>query len=220
MAEQLAEVGIASAIWPLTRIVATPGPVAITPGTTGLVFTSQNAVNRFAGANPERGLCAWCVGARTAAAARAAGFRQVTSAGGTVNDLADLLAGLAPQRLLYLRAAHVSADLPALLDGSGHRIDSQAVYSAEPSGPPPPAIAAKLNAGTIGVIAIWSRRAAAILAEHLADNPDWPVAHMRAIAISKRAAEPLRDCGFARQTLAAEPENTAMITAICAAVRQ
>lgn len=220
VARQLAADGIATAIWPLTRIVATTGPIPVPPGTGGLIFTSQNAVAAFAGISAERTLCAWCVGDRTAGAARAAGFTNVVSAGGTVDDLADLLAAAPPSRLLYLRGRHVSADLAAQLRRYGHRIQSAVVYGAEATGPPPADIAAGLRSGAIETVALWSRRAAAVLADQAALNPDWPLARMRVVVISARAAEPLTACGFAGVSIAPTPDGPGMLAAIRAAVRQ
>lgn len=220
VAGRLAADGIATATWPLTRIVPVPGLVPVPPGTGGLIFTSRNAVVAFAANSPDRGLRAWCVGARTAQAAREAGFSDVASAGGDVASLARLLADAAPSQLLYLRGRHVSADLPELLAGTGHRTESRVVYSAEPAGPPPADVEALLRSGGVGTVALWSRRAAAILADHLKRNPDWPVAAMQAVVISGRAARPLTDCGLRRVTTSANPDEEGMLDAIRAAVRQ
>ena len=220
VAAALAAHGIATAIWPLTRIVPAPGPIAIAPGTTGLVFTSQNAVEAFAGLSPDRTLRAWCVGDRTADAARRAGFANVVSAAGDVQALAGKLAALAPTRLLYLRGDHVSTDLGALLDGTGHTLDSQVVYTAQAGDPPGPDIAALLARGQIGTIAVWSRRAAQFLARAVAKNTAWQTARITLVAISNRAAGPLREHGFARISIPDRPDGPAMEQAILAAVRQ
>ena len=220
VAERLAGEGIATAIWPLTRIVHEPGPVKVPAGTDGLVFTSQNAVEAFVAASGRRDLTAWCVGARTAGAARAAGFADVRSADGDVSDLARLLRGGGAERLLYLRGRHVSADLGALLADSGIAFCERIVYDARESGDPPADLRTLLEDGRIGVIAIWSRRAARGLARQVARNPDWPAGTMRVIAISARAAEPLGKCGFAAIETAARPDGEAMLAGISAAVRQ
>ena len=60
-------------------------------GAAGLLFTSANGVRAFAAASPRRDLPALAVGDATAAAARAAGFADVASAGGNVADLALLV---------------------------------------------------------------------------------------------------------------------------------
>lgn len=218
VAEQLAAMGIRSAIWPMTRIVPVGGPVEVPVGTDGLVFTSRNAVAAFAAGCTERGLTVWCVGARTAEAAREAGFTDVVSADGDVAALADLLRHGAggPRRLLYLKGKEVSADLGAMLRGSGNILESRVVYAAESGGSPPAEVQRLFDAGNIGVVAIWSRRAARELAGHLAAHPDW-ASGVRAVAISARAGEPLAAAGL---VTAERPDAKGMLEAISAAVRQ
>ena len=220
VARQLTAHGIETAIWPLTKVVFQPGAVQIPSDTQALVFTSRNGVDAIASADHSRDLTAWCVGDRTADAARAAGYTDVHSAGGGIGDLIDLLARQSPLRLFYPRARHVSADLSALLAGSGHSLTSAVVYDAVSSGPPSHEIAALLKSGAIGVVPLWSRRPARFLADQIAQNPDWMLDQTTAIAISARAAEPLRSSRFVNIIIAADPSGPSMISAIVAAVRQ
>ena len=77
----------------------------------GIVFTSQNGVAAFAHLGGPTGMTAYCVGDRTADAAREAGLLAV-SADGDVDALNALLAREATgQRLLHLRGAHVAGAL-------------------------------------------------------------------------------------------------------------
>ena len=71
-------------------------------GVFALVFTSANAVRAFAAADDNRQVRAYCVGAATAQAATAAGYRSV-SADGDSDDLLELVT-----------AHHSSVDLPYL----------------------------------------------------------------------------------------------------------
>src|SRR4029453_9258545 len=61
-------------------------------GVAALAFTSANGVRAFADASGERGLKVFAVGAATAQAARAAGFKAVLSADGDVEALAEGIA--------------------------------------------------------------------------------------------------------------------------------
>lgn len=65
-------------ISPLLEIQLTGAAV---PPTESLVFTSEQAVGPVVAASPAAGRLAWCVGARTAAVARAAGFAVVLGPG-------------------------------------------------------------------------------------------------------------------------------------------
>lgn len=78
----------------------------------GLVFTSQNGVAAYAHLGGPAGVTAYCVGDRTAAAARDLGLLAV-SARGDVAALSGVIAREAPgQRLLHLRGAHIAGQLP------------------------------------------------------------------------------------------------------------
>ncbi|HET6969964.1 MAG TPA: uroporphyrinogen-III synthase, partial [Phenylobacterium sp.] len=58
-------------------------------GVAALAFTSANGVRAFADVSGERNLKVFALGAATAQAARAAGFKSVLSADGDVEALAD-----------------------------------------------------------------------------------------------------------------------------------
>lgn len=93
-----------------------------------LMFTSPQGP-AFAGAAAARyrGLPAYAVGARTAAAARAAGFADVREAGGDVGALHDAVAAAGHAQVLHLAGAHRTdvAAPPAL------RTLVRAVYEAK-----------------------------------------------------------------------------------------
>ena len=97
LAARLAERGHASVIENLLTIRFRPeaarslGPFL--DGVQALLFTSANGVRAFAAASERRDFRVFAVGNATAAAARAAGFAEVTSAGGAVDDLAKLVIG-------------------------------------------------------------------------------------------------------------------------------
>jgi uroporphyrinogen-III synthase len=116
-----------AARWPAARVVVAPlmevVPVGDPPALDGLgavIFTSSNAVAR---ASPGGGLRAFCVGARTAAAASRAGFDAVM-AGETADALVEHLAALRPAGpVLHLHGVHQRGDVvPRLADaGIGAR---------------------------------------------------------------------------------------------------
>ncbi len=205
----------------MTEIVPSSNTVPLPADTGGLVFTSRNAVRIFAASNARRDLTAWCVGNRTADTAHAAGFERVQNAQGDVIALVALIASASVSGgLVYLRASDVSADLAGLLAARGVSLHSQVIYRAEPGDPAPDDITALLRAGSIGTVAVWSRRAATLLAGHFAENPGWPRSAIDAVAISHRAAHPLESLEFGNISVSSEPTGAAMEAAICVAVRQ
>jgi uroporphyrinogen-III synthase len=108
--------GHAAMLAPLLRIDAVPADFNAGPWD-GVVMTSANAARALAD-HPRRGvlldLPAFVVGRRTEEAARAAGFRRVTSADGDVGDLVGLIGkSRRSARLLYLAGADQASDLGA-----------------------------------------------------------------------------------------------------------
>jgi uroporphyrinogen-III synthase len=90
-----------------------------------VIFTSETAV---LAASPDLPKTAFCVGARTAAAAQAAGF-AVQMAQGDWRDLCDLILAARPLgRLIFLHAAEAKPDLAATLNAAGIKTISRVVY--------------------------------------------------------------------------------------------
>ena len=88
-AERVAALGHMPVVAPLMRIEPVEAPQVDLRGVAALAFTSANGVRAFAAAEPSRNLKVFAVGAGTAAAVKAAGFRQVLSADGDVAALAQ-----------------------------------------------------------------------------------------------------------------------------------
>jgi uroporphyrinogen-III synthase len=181
-----------------------------------LVVTSANAVRAIA-SHPRRaallGLPLFAVGGRSAAAARAAGFLDVTAAGGNVQALAQRLSehgGRDP--LLYLAGQDRSGDLAGDLAAHGRIVHTAVVYRAVKADEFPPAIAEALAAGQIDGVPHFSRRSAqayidcartaGLLAQALAPTH---------YCLSDQIAEPLMAAGVKSILIAARPEETALI---------
>ncbi len=128
------------------------------------LLTSANALWGLAGQTHRdvvRHVPVFAVGDRTAQAVRDAGFTAVTSAAGTVNDLADLVAAHLnpPARLLYLTGEDRSGDLAGTLRARGFVVDMVVVYRAVVAATLPAQAAAALTRGIDGVLH-YSRRSA------------------------------------------------------------
>jgi uroporphyrinogen-III synthase len=172
-------------------------------GVDALAFTSAAGVSAFAILCGERGLTVFAVGDATADAARSAGFSQVRSAQGDVHALADCIAAekRRPTLLLNPTAAEPAADLADLLARRGVAARSVAVYeSVEVDLASPPA-------GLDGVL-IHSSKAARAVARSLAGAD---AAAITAFAISPTAAAPLDGLGLRRITVAASPNEAALL---------
>ena len=186
-------------------------------GWAGVIVTSANAPGAIA-AHVARAtlikLPAYAVGRRSAEAARVAGFTDVTSAGGDVRDLVQLIAERhadAKGPLLYLAGEDRAADLIGELGARGIAAEMRVVYRAA-TAPYPPALTAALKAGEIEAVLHFSRRSAdnylsGARAAGLVEQALAP----RHFCLSAQVAAPLQDAGAARVALAARPDEAALL---------
>ncbi len=206
--EALAGAPLPAILSPILRIA----PVAVAPGAlTGpaaLILTSEAGARR-AGELGLGGLAAWCVGPRTAAAAREAGLRP-REAG---PDAEALLAAILRERpsgpLLHLRGADARGDVAQRLRAAGLDAGEAVAYRAEPLEPTSQARTALDGAAPL-VAPLFSPRSARLLA-------GWaPRARLLVAAMSPAVAAAARRLGPARLVTAARPEGPAMAEATLA----
>lgn len=183
-------------------------------GVQGLVFTSVHGVAAVAARRLATALPAWCVGAATAAAARAAGFAAV-SADGDAAALARLVADVrrpGAGDVLYLRGAHAAGDLVARLREAGVPARDLVVYD-QPARPVPPEARALLAAGGVDLVAAFSPRGARLFAAE-ARAAGWPLGAAAAVSISPATDAGLDGLGLGRRLVARRPDQPAMLAAI------
>lgn len=178
------------------------------PETAEIAFTSETAVRAVARLGPDRSARAWCVGSRTAAAAREAGFR--TSAGGGTGELlaaAMIRSGLRGPVFCPV-AADQAFDIASALSSAGIETVSAVVYEQESCAPT--AEAQHLLAGTRPVVLpLFSVRSARLAAAAFAGHR----APLRVAALSDQiaAVDGLRaECCL----VAARPEAPAMVAVV------
>ena len=178
------------------------------PAADGLLFTSAQGVAAWVAAGGRTGRPAWCVGPRTAAAARVAGFGPVAHAA-DVAGLARLVPDDAPP-LVHARGRHIAGDLAGALRARGLTVAEAVLYEAVPR-PLSGAARTAIRAGPV-VAPVYSPRSARLLGN------EWPRAalgHMVAVALSAAVAEALPVPPVA---VARAPEGEAMLEAIRSAV--
>jgi len=215
IAARLAARGVPSEIWPLTAIRPVATALGVPPTADGLLFTSAHGVRALAALDPRRDLPALCVGARTAEIARRAGFAGALPAGGTAEALAALASVSGLRHFFHPRGRETAVDLAGLLAAKGIAVTDAVAYAAEETGPPPAPVAHALADGRIGAVSVWSRRNAEILAAHLRAGRAALAPGIAAVAISARAAEPLRGLEFDGIVVSGESDAAAMIEALC-----
>ena len=191
-------------------------PVDATPdldGVEALIFTSENGVRRLAELTDRRDIPAYCVGDRTAAAARTAGFGAQSAAGDAAALLALIRARLAPgTRVLHLRGRHAARELAPELARAGFSAGDCILYD-QVSRPLDPAAAEALRAGGTGLVALFSPRTAGVLATEMAGHP---APGFTALCLSDAVARALKTARFRDVETAARPDARAMLDAIAA----
>ncbi len=158
----------------------------------------------------------YAVGARTAAAARAAGFTDVRVAAGDAAALVDLLrlTGAASARLVYLAGRDRRPTIENALAASGARLTVWETYAAEAAPALSADVAARLAAAPSGAALHYSQRSAEIflrLAQAAGLAP--ALARFVHVAISAEAAAPLRAAGLDAR-VAALPTEAELFAAL------
>lgn len=195
-------------IAPVVEIVPTGAPVDF-EGVAAVIFTSPSAV--LSGLAPGRPLRAWCVGDRTAAVARAAGFEAV-SVGGAADDLVSaLLAAGERGPCLHLRGAESRGEVAGRLALAGVPCRELVVYTQQDV-PLTSAADAVLRGAQPVLLALFSPNSAARLSAELAGRevraPLLLAAMSPAVAAAWRGPPPLRT------VVAERPDSRAMVAAL------
>lgn len=187
-------------------------------GAQGAAFTSAAAVKALAedlGGPPPEATIAYCVGAKTAAAARAAGFTFVIEASGDAAGLLRLLLKLDPAKgpLAVLRARDVATPLGPPLAAAGFETRDIALYGADRVGAlPGPALAALDNGRVAAALMLSARTVEAFLALAEAAGRTAALGEVAALCNSPRTAGPARKAQVFRAVLeAGEPTLAATL---------
>lgn len=180
-------------------------------GVAALAFTSANGVRAFADASGERGLKVFAVGAATALAARAVGFKSVLSADGDVMALAE---GIAARRselrgaVLHPGAAEPAGDLCGALASQGVEARALILYETIPGHPDE---AAAPEIARCDAVLLHSPSASRALARYLKAHP---APNLRALGLSKAVLSPLSRTPLAQRAFPPMPLEAALLNLI------
>ena len=187
---------------------------------TAILSSSANAARAIAAhkrCDELRRVPVFAVGKQTAQELRAAGFADVASAGGDIDDLDALVAARLkpPARLLYLAGEDRAGDLAGVLRSQHFAVDTVVAYRVAVADTLPAEAAAALQGNLNGVLHYSRRSAAAFVAaaRHsgvLAAALGTPTHY----CLSAKVAEPLREAGAADVRIAARPDEAALL-ALC-----
>ena len=192
-------------VGPVQEIVTVPAPPPA-PGAT-LILTSRHAAAQVR----RPGARAYCVGARTADAARAAGLTVVAVAA-DAEALAERILADRPEALVHLRGRHVTGTLGDRLRAAGLGLAEVEVYFQRACDLSASDRAA-LEAATAILAPVYSPRSARVLAEQWPAGAPPPVI----VAIS-RAAAGAWSAPAARTVIAERADGAAVEAAVLAEV--
>jgi uroporphyrinogen-III synthase len=210
-AERVRALGHEAIVAPLLAVKPLADVEVDLGGVAALAFTSANGVRAFADLSGERNLRVFAVGAATANAARAAGFRLVLSADGDVEALAE---GIAKRRgelrgaVLHSGAAEPAGDLVGALNALGVEARQLVLYETTP---------VKLPAETAGqlvqadAVLLHSPKAAQVLAGVLKAHP---APALRALGLSKAVVKPLARAKVGAKAFPPMPLEAALLNLI------
>lgn len=210
-AERVRAMGHDAVVAPLLAVRVLPDVAVDLHGVAALAFTSANGVRAFADASGERGLKVFAVGAATAQAARAAGFKSVLSADGDVEALAE---GIAARRgelrgaVLHPGALEPAGDLAGALEKQGVAARRLILYETAP------VELTDAQAGALtqsDAVLLHSPRAAQVLAKVL---KVYPSPDLRALALSKAVVKPLARTRMAAKVFPPFPLEAALLNLI------
>lgn len=185
-------------------------------GFAALALTSGNALRALderGALGGYRNLRTFTVGERTAQHARDHGFTDVTSAGGSLADLAELLAHAALTGPVFYPAARDQAgDLAKSLAPYGVMVITAQVYAMNAVASLPLDIREALVSGEIAAALFYSRRTAETFVRLAGDGLGRPArTRLGMLCLSEAVAEPLVDAHFVRVGLADYPSEEAMM---------
>lgn len=207
-AEAVLGAGLRTVIAPLQRIEAT-GPLPDMRGIDGLILSSESGARSYAALGGPSGLPAWCVGARTQAAAVDAGLIPFQSAADADSLVARLVSEPPAGRLLHLHGHHTAGRIVERLTDAGLQVHGETIYAQVAQPMPEPGQAALAVPGAI-LVPVFSRRSAQLLLPWL----DAARATPFLAAISPAVAEALTGRPCWRVSVAATPDAASVITAL------
>jgi uroporphyrinogen-III synthase len=182
-----------------------------------ILLTSANGlwgITSFARDKEWHGMPVFAVGDVTAKAARDMGFVEVASAGGNVNDLANLVAARLqpPARLLYLAGEERAGDLAGELRRKKFEVDLIVVYRVLTAQCLPEPAAAAL-AGELDAVLHFSPVSAEdfLNAARSSNLLEAALTKPWHFCLSEQVAAPLREAGAARIQVAARPTQDALL---------
>ena len=213
----LREAGFDPISLPLFEVIDTGAPVLESPDQ-NFIFTSANAPEILRRRNwcpPNPNACAWCVGDRTAQAARDIGFVNVRSASGGGSRLVQQISEFGYRtgsRFHYLTTPDRSYDIAGALVACGYDVGITEIYRVDAINPTEDAFVSAMTKICKGALLIYSKRSGdglmRLIKEHIVNVNTREIV---TISISKAASAGLSDLEWRGIYTALEPNENSMI---------
>lgn len=160
-AAHFAELGLTCAISPLLKVMPAPVMPPQPAKDDVLVFTSQNGLSWFCEFTKRRDWRVVTVGDETAAKAKSAGFTSVISAGGTSEDVTQIIKSNFPKgtSIVHCAGKHVRGTITQDLCAAGYTARRDLYYQSSPISQLP-----NIDLSKLTYIALYSPLAAQTLA--------------------------------------------------------
>lgn len=202
-AENFAHFGLACVISPLLNVMPSPDMPPQPAKDDVLVFTSQNGLSWFCEFTKRRDWRVVSVGDATAAQAKSAGFTFVISAGGTSEDVTQVIKSNFPKNtsIVHCAGKHVRGSITQDLNAAGYKARRDLYYQSAPVSRLP-----NIDLSKLSHIALYSPLAAQTLASL---KPD--LSAVTVLSISQATDAALGDIGCQSRRIAAAPNETAML---------
>jgi uroporphyrinogen-III synthase len=209
----LLALGHAPLLDPALVLERLPLPAIDAAAVAAILLTSANAVPSLTSALLSRPI--YAVGDATAAAARAAGAKDVRAGRSDGAALAAQVIATLPVdagELLHLAAEETRPGLAEALEGAGRRYRRAVVYRMVPAGAMPAAVRAALAAGHIEAALFFSPRSAEVWhARLVAAEPGATLRHVQAVCLSAAVADPIRALDWSALRIAPRPTHAALL---------
>ena len=163
LAEALTARGCEAVLEPLFHVEFMDTAALDLSGVHAFLLTSANGARALSRRDVSRELPVYAVGDATATAARDAGFEQVHSADGGVDQLAELVKDRVPHdagALLHVAGSEVAGNLGGTLESAGYTYRRAVLYRAVPVKGLTAATVAALKDGDIDAVVFFSPRSA------------------------------------------------------------
>ncbi|WP_192254785.1 uroporphyrinogen-III synthase [Mesorhizobium caraganae] len=211
---RLQELGFEPILLPLTETVALPVGVAAVAGD-AVAVTSANAVRHAPGEliAALAALPCHAVGARTAEAARAAGFLSVSEGPGDAEKLADTIAAdLSGKAIIYLTGRVRFPAFETRLRQAGVDVRAIETYDTVSVNYSDDEIRARLSGQAVGAVLLYSAKGAAPL-QALAKRAELGdlLGKARIFALSERIAAAFGNAAGKKIRIAREPQEEALL---------